>query len=57
MNSVIEAQDADTIYDVPILMRKEKLDERVLSRLKISHKKDMLFARFFLVSYNNGNGC
>lgn len=40
INSVIEAQDADTIYDVPILMRKEKLDERVLSKLKISHKKE-----------------
>ena len=40
INSVIEAQDADTIYDVPILMRKEKLDERVLSKFKISHKKE-----------------
>ena len=40
INSVIEAQDAETIYDVPVLMRKEKLDERVLSKFKISHKKD-----------------
>ena len=40
MNCVIEAQDADTIYDVPVLMRKEKLDERVLSKLKLSHKKE-----------------
>lgn len=40
MNHVIEAKDASTIYDVPILMRKEKLDERVLSRLRLSHKKD-----------------
>lgn len=40
MNSVIEARDASTIYDVPILMRKEKLDERVLSKMKIPHKKD-----------------
>lgn len=40
MNSVIEAKDAETIYDVPLLMRKEKLDERVLSKLKISHKKE-----------------
>lgn len=38
LNSVIEAIDADTIYDVPILMRKEKLDERVLSKLKIQSK-------------------
>ena len=40
MNSVIEAKDADSIYDVPLLMRKEKLDERVLSKMKIAHKKD-----------------
>ena len=39
LNSVIEAIDADTIYDVPLLMRKEKLDERVLSKLKV-HAKD-----------------
>ncbi len=39
-NCVIEARDAVTIYDVPLLMRKERLDERVLSRLKLSHKKE-----------------
>ena len=40
INSVIEAMDADTIYDVPLLMRKEKLDERVLSKLKVSTRKE-----------------
>jgi CTP synthase len=35
LNSVIEALDAKTIYDVPILMRKEKLAERVLTILKL----------------------
>ena len=35
LNSVIEALDAKTIYDVPILMRKEKLADRVLTILKI----------------------
>ena len=40
INSVIEAMDADTIYDVPILMRKEKLDERVLSKLKVPTKEE-----------------
>ncbi len=40
LNSVIEAIDADTIYDVPILMRKEKLDERVLSKLKMTSKSE-----------------
>ena len=40
INSVIEAMDAETIYDVPLLMRKEKLDERVLSKLKLSVKQE-----------------
>jgi len=35
LNSVIEALDAKTIYDVPILMSKEKLAERVLTILKL----------------------
>ncbi len=39
-SSVIEALDAETIYDVPLLMKKERLDERVLSRLKLSHKRE-----------------
>lgn len=34
-NAVIESIDADTIYEVPLLMRKEKLDEVVLRRLKL----------------------
>jgi len=38
LNCVIEAMDADTIYDVPLLMKKEKLDERVMSKLKLSSK-------------------
>ncbi len=38
LNSVIEARDADTIYDVPMLMRKEKLDERVLTKLRLPSK-------------------
>lgn len=40
LNSVIEAIDAETIYDVPLLMRKEKLDERVLTKLKVPHKQE-----------------
>ncbi len=40
INSVIEAIDADTIYDVPLLMKKEKLDERVLSKLKMTSKQE-----------------
>ncbi len=40
VNSVIEAVDADSIYDVPLMMRKEKLDERVLAKLKLPYKKE-----------------
>jgi CTP synthase len=40
INSVIEAIDAETIYDVPLLMKKEKLDERVLSKLKLTSRQD-----------------
>ncbi len=40
LNSVIEAIDAETIYDVPLLMKKEKLDERVLSKLKVTTKQE-----------------
>jgi len=41
VNSVIESLDADTIYDVPLLMRKEKLDERVIKKLKLTTKQDL----------------
>ncbi len=37
-NSVIEALDAETIYDVPMFMHKEKLTERVLTKLKLPSK-------------------
>lgn len=40
LNSVIEAIDADTIYDVPLLMKKEKLDERVLAKMKVHSKAE-----------------
>jgi CTP synthase len=40
LNSVIEAMDAETIYDVPLLMKKEKLDERVLAKLKVTAKHE-----------------
>ncbi len=40
VNCVIQAQDAETIYDVPLLMRKEKLDERVLEKLGMESGKE-----------------
>ncbi|MES2518723.1 MAG: CTP synthase [Bacteroidota bacterium] len=39
-NDVIESIDAETIYDVPLLMRKEKLDQRALYKLDIYNDKD-----------------
>ena len=38
-NTVIEAMDAETIYDVPLHMSREKLDERALSKLKLISKQ------------------
>lgn len=40
IGSVIESCDAKTIYDVPILMLKEKLDQRVLEKLALKSKKE-----------------
>ncbi|MDQ4140103.1 MAG: CTP synthase [Bacteroidota bacterium] len=41
VNSVIESLDAETIYDVPLMMKKEKLDERVIKKLKITGKHEL----------------
>ena len=41
INSVIESLDAETIYDVPLLMRKERLDERVIKHLRLTAKQDL----------------
>ncbi|MBK8052842.1 MAG: CTP synthase [Saprospiraceae bacterium] len=38
--SVIEAIDAETIYDVPLLMLKEKLDKTVLKKLYIKNNNE-----------------
>jgi len=40
INSVIEAIDAPSIYDVPLLMLKEKLDSRVISKLRLKDKRE-----------------
>jgi CTP synthase len=39
-DSVIEAIDASTIYDVPLLMLKEKLDTKVISKLRLKDTKE-----------------
>lgn len=38
-NAVIEARDASTIYDVPMLMKEEELDKVVLEKLNLSADK------------------
>jgi CTP synthase len=38
MNAVIESIDADTIYEVPLLMQNEELDKVVLEKLGLSSK-------------------
>ncbi|MBO0950763.1 CTP synthase [Fibrella forsythiae] len=40
VNSVIEAMDAETIYDVPLLMKKERLDQRALYMLDLYNDQD-----------------
>jgi CTP synthase len=38
INAVIESRDAETIYDVPILMQQEELDKVVLEKLNLLSK-------------------
>jgi CTP synthase len=49
INSVIESIDVDTIYEVPLLMQKEKLDEVVLNKLKLPIKSSPDMSHWKLV--------
>lgn len=40
VGSVIEAMDAETIYDVPMLMLKERLDATVLTKLRLQDRRE-----------------
>ncbi len=40
VSSVIEAIDAESIYDVPLLMLKEKLDSTVISKLRLPDRRE-----------------
>ena len=53
--AVIESIDADTIYDVPLLMKKERLDKVVLERLKLQLRDEPGLERWqnFLTNYKN----
>jgi len=53
--SVIESIDAETIYDVPLLMQKEGLDTEVLKKLQLEDKgaPDLTKWREFLKKFKN----
>jgi CTP synthase len=53
--AVIESQNVSTIYEVPIRMQKEKLDETVLNKLNIplGERPDLKPWKSFLSKHNN----
>lgn len=55
VGSVIEALDAETIYDVPMLMLKEQLDTTVISKLRLKDKREpnLKAWKSFLKKLNN----
>lgn len=55
VNAVIESIDANTIYDVPLLMLKEQLDKVVLAKLKLPLRQepDMEHWKAFLGKLKN----
>ncbi|MDB4835228.1 CTP synthase [Cyclobacteriaceae bacterium] len=54
-NCVISSIDAETIYDVPLLMKEQQLDERVLERLNLSKDNDTNLEQWkdFLTNFKN----
>src|SRR5690606_6258196 len=55
MNAVIESRDADSIYDVPLLMQSEELDKVVLEKLNLPTKSipNLDNWKYFLVRLKN----
>lgn len=55
VSSVIEAIDAETIYDVPLLMLKERLDATVISKMRLPDRRepDMRVWKDFLGKLKN----
>lgn len=55
VGSVIEAIDAESIYDVPMLMLREKLDAVVISKLRLKDRKepDLRIWKEFLAKLKN----
>jgi CTP synthase len=58
VEAVIQSIDADTIYDVPMLMQQERLDEVVLDKLGVEHKGNLDLNRWlnFLERHKNPSG-
>jgi len=56
--SVVEAMDAESIYDVPLLMLKEKLDTTVLTKLRLIDKTEPKLEKWknFLSVLKNPSG-
>jgi CTP synthase len=54
-DAVIEALDASTIYEVPLLMEREKLDEIVLKKLEITDQSEVHLEKWknFLNKFHN----
>ncbi|MFK7901015.1 MAG: CTP synthase, partial [Cyclobacteriaceae bacterium] len=54
-SAVISASDAETIYDVPLMMKDQKLDELVLDKFKLSTKQDTQLEQWkeFLQKHKN----
>jgi CTP synthase len=57
-NAVIQSIDASTIYDVPVMMMEEKLDEVVLEKLNVKTRKKSELKKWidFLEKYKNPKG-
>jgi len=53
--SVVESRDVSTIYEVPVEMQREKLDEIVLNHfnMELGEKPDMKAWKSFLTKYKN----
>ena len=56
-DAVIESMDAKTIYEVPLLMQKEKLDQVVLRKLNVNDNSEVDLKKWnsFLQKLNNPN--
>ena len=59
INYVIEALDANSIYEVPLMMREEQLDQRVLTELALTERRspDLAVWARFIHNMNTATEC